>query len=175
MISVVPVFASIIRSASSITVRFRSPRKSILIRPRDSSGGWSNWVMIAPSSSRFMMGSTSSSGSADMITPAACTPHWRLRFSIPFAVSKTRAASPSVSMRARMSAASLYRSASLLWMSPSGMSLPMTGGGIALVSFSPTEYGMPSTLEESFSACLALMVPYVTIWATRSSPYFSVT
>ncbi len=88
-------------------VRLRSPRKSILMRPSDSSGGWSNWVMIAPSSSRFMIGSTSSSGSADRMTPAACTPHWRFRFSMPIAVSKTLAASGSVSMTARKSLPSL--------------------------------------------------------------------
>ena len=35
----------------------------------------------------------------------------------------------------------------------------MIAGGIALVSFSPTEYGMPSTRAESFSACFALIVP----------------
>ena len=44
---------------------------------------------------------------ADMMTPAACTPHWRFRFSMPSAVSKTFFASASVSMRARMSPASL--------------------------------------------------------------------
>ena len=35
--------------------------------------------------------------------------------------------------------------------------------------------GNPSTRPASFSACLDLMVPYVTICATRSEPYFSVT
>ena len=35
--------------------------------------------------------------------------------------------------------------------------------------------GKPSTRPASFSACFALIVPYVTICATRSSPYFSVT
>ncbi|MNW63156.1 hypothetical protein D3C74_413350 [compost metagenome] len=57
----------------------------------------------------------------------------------------------------------------------SEMSLPMIAGGIALVSFSPMANGNPRRREESLSACLALMVPYVTICATRSSPYFSVT
>ena len=51
----------------------------------------------------------------------------------------------------------------------------MTGGGIALVSFSPIANGKPSTRDASLRACLALIVPYVTIWQTRSSPYFSVT
>ena len=39
------------------------------------------------------------------------------------------------------------------------MSLPMTLGGIAFVSFSPMPKGKPSTREESLSACFALMVP----------------
>ncbi|MDF2573471.1 MAG: hypothetical protein K0S05_383 [Agromyces sp.] len=115
------------------------------------------------------------SGSLDMMTPAACTPHWRFRFSSPSAVSKTVFASASVSMRARMSPASLYRGCCGSTMPESGMSLPMIAGGIALVSFSPMPNGKPSTRDESFSACFALMVPYVTIWATRSSPYLSVT
>ena len=47
----------------------------------------SNCVMIAPSASRRWIGMTSISGVLDMITPAACTPHWRLRPSSPRAVS----------------------------------------------------------------------------------------
>ena len=47
----------------------------------------SNWVMIAPSASRRWIGMTSISGFDDMITPAACTPHCRLRPSSPRAVS----------------------------------------------------------------------------------------
>ena len=86
-----------------------------------------------------MIGSTSRSGSADMMTPAACTPHCRFMFSMPRAVSNTLAASASVSSTARKSAPSLYRSASRSTRSFSDMSLPMIAGGIALVSFSPTE------------------------------------
>ena len=44
-------------------------------------------------------------------------------------------------------------------MPDSVMSLPITAGGIALVSFSPIANGKPSTREASLSACLALMVP----------------
>ncbi len=47
----------------------------------------SNCVMMAPSDSRRWIGMTSISGTADMITPAAWTPHWRLRPSSPRAVS----------------------------------------------------------------------------------------
>ena len=55
------------------------------------------------------------------------------------------------------------------------MSLPITAGGNALVIRSPSAYGKPSTRAESLTAALALMVPYVMIWATWSSPHFSVT
>ena len=78
---------------------------------------------------------------------------------MPSAVSKTVRASASVSTTARMSEASLKRGCVLSKMPVSGMSLPMTGGGIALVSLSPMPKGKPSTREESFSACLALIVP----------------
>ena len=54
------------------------------------------------------------------------------------------------------------------------MSLPITDGGKALVSFSPIAYGYPRTRVESLIACLDLIVPYVMIWATRSSPYLVV-
>ncbi len=57
----------------------------------------------------------------------------------------------------------------------SEISRPSTGGGMALVIRSPTEYGKPSTRAESLTAALALIVPKVTIWATRSAPYLRVT
>jgi hypothetical protein len=53
-------------------------------------------VITAPSCSRFMIGMMSSSGSLDMITPAACTPHCRFRPSSPAAVSTTVRTSGSV-------------------------------------------------------------------------------
>lgn len=122
-----------------------------------------------------MIGMMSMSGSLDMMTPAACTPHWRFRPSMPLASSTTRCASGSAAWICRNSSASLYRLSSGLKMPVREMSLPMIAGGMALVSFSPIANGKPRRREESLSACLALMVPYVTIWATRSSPYFSVT
>ncbi len=60
-------------------------------------------------------------------------------------------------------------------MSASGMSLAISAGGSAFVSRSPSEKGLPSTRAESLSACFVLIVPYVTIIATRSSPYLRVT
>jgi hypothetical protein len=59
-------------------------------------------------------------------------------------------------------------------MPDSGMSLPITAGGIALVIRSPSANGNPSTRAASLIAAFALIVPYVTICATRSSPYRSV-
>ncbi len=94
-----------------------------------------------------------------MITPAACTPHCRFSPSMPRAVSTTRWASGSASCTARNSAASAYRSCFGSKIPDSGMSLPMTAGGIALVSFSPIANGNPSTREPSLSACFALMDP----------------
>ncbi len=67
--------------------------------PSASDAGKSNWVTIWPSCSRRMIGMMSMSGSLDMITPAACTPHWRFRFSMPRAVSKTFCASASAPIR----------------------------------------------------------------------------
>ena len=99
-------FITMFSSASSRIVRLRRPRKSILISPSDSEAGWSNCVMMAPSCGRFMIGMMSSSGSLDMMTPAACTPHWRLRFSRPRAVSSTRWASGSAATTCRNSSAS---------------------------------------------------------------------
>ena len=55
------------------------------------------------------------------------------------------------------------------------MSLAITAGGSALVRDSPIEKGWSITRAESFRACLVLMVPYVTIMVTRSSPYLRVT
>ena len=66
-------------SASSMIVRLRRPRKSIFSSPSVSQTPMSNCVMIAPSASRRWIGMTSISGLLDMITPAACTPHCRLR------------------------------------------------------------------------------------------------
>jgi hypothetical protein len=91
----------------------------------------SYWVMIAPSASRFMIGTCSTSGSREITTAAACTPHWRRSPSRPAAVSSTWRASGSLSRAARSSAESL--NASLR-----ERSLPSTGGGMALARSSPS-------------------------------------
>ena len=97
--------------------------------------------MTAPSASRFHTGTWSMIGSLLMITPAACTPAWRISPSRPFAVSSTWRTSASASYRARISPASPYRA----WVGSktpdSGTSLPMTAGGNALVIRSPRAYG----------------------------------
>ena len=95
--TVSPRLAWMLARQSSSTVRLRRPRKSIFSRPSDSHAPMSNWVMIAPSCSRRLIGMTSSSGSRHRITPAACTPHWRFRPSSPRAVSTTLLTSGSVS------------------------------------------------------------------------------
>jgi hypothetical protein len=98
-------------------------------------------VMMAPSSSRRWMGSTSASGSDDRITPAACTPVPRVSPSMPRAVSRIRLTSGSSSYRARSSPASLYRSWAGSKIPDSGISLPMTAAGNTLVIRSPIAYG----------------------------------
>ena len=97
--------------------------------------------MIAPSCSRRMIGMMSISGSEDMITPAACTPHCRFRPSRSLALSTTVLTSGSAAYSARNSAPSPYRLSSGSKILASGTSLPITGAGIALVIFSPTPNG----------------------------------
>ena len=94
-----------------------------------------------------------------MITPAACTPGWRTSPSIPRAVSMTSLISASASYRERSSPASLYLGWASSKIPDSGMSLPITAGGNALVILSPSAYGWPSTRQESLIAALALIVP----------------
>ena len=55
----------------------------------------------------------------------------------------------------------------------SGVSRPITRGGMALAMRSPTMYAFPNTLAASRTAARALMVEKVTTCATRSLPYFS--
>jgi hypothetical protein len=81
------------------------------------------------------------SGSLLMITPAACTPHWRFRFSSPRAVSTTRLTSGSDSYSWRNSPASEYRSLFLSKTPVSEIYFPNTDGGMALVTRSPSAYG----------------------------------
>jgi hypothetical protein len=96
--------------------------------------------MIAPSCSRFMIGMTSISGSLDMMTPAACTPHCRLRPSSPLAVSTTSHVGVGlVELRNSPGLAVALVLGSKI--PDSGMSLPMTAAGIALVSRSPMAKG----------------------------------
>ncbi len=91
---------------SSIVVRFDRPRKSIFRIPSSSHSGYSNWVIVAPSEGRFMIGMTSMRGAEDMSTAQACTPHWRVSPSNPLASSKARPASASSARRLRKSPAS---------------------------------------------------------------------
>ena len=94
--------------------------------------------MTAPSAGLVQTGMWSVSGSADMITPAACTPGWRISPSIPRAVSMICLISASDSYRERSSPASLYRGWPSSKIPDSGMSLPITAGGNALVIRSPS-------------------------------------
>ena len=136
-----PRLALTFSTASEMTVRFRRPRKSIFSEPMYSQLGPSNPVIRAPSSARRWIGITSTSGSEDKITPAACTPVPRIRPSMPLAVSMTFLTSGSSAYIERSSPASACRSCSSSKIAASGISLPCTAGGNALVIFSPTANG----------------------------------
>ena len=126
---------------SSNTVKFLKPKKSIFSSPKDSQAPISNWVMMAPSCSRFHKGTTSINGSRHKITPAACTPGCLLKPSSPRAVSTIRCASGSALYRFLNSFASLKRSSLLSKIEASDISLPTTGGGMSLVILSETAKG----------------------------------
>ena len=104
--TVSPRFDMMLSKVSSSTVRFRSPKKSIFSRPSDSHAPISNWVIIAPSWSLRQTGKTLINSSLHKITPAACTPGWRFRPSMPRAVSTTARTSASSSYKSRNSPAS---------------------------------------------------------------------
>ena len=78
---------------------------------------------------------------------------------MPLALSMTCLISASASYSWRSSPASLYRGWLGSKIPDSGMSLPITAGGNALVIRSPSAYGKPSTRVESLIAALALIVP----------------
>ena len=101
-----PRLALMFSTASLMTVRFRRPRKSIFSEPMYSQSGPLNPVIRAPSSGRRWIGMTSTSGSDDRMTPAACTPVPRIRPSMPRPVSMTFLTSGSSSYSLRSSTAS---------------------------------------------------------------------
>jgi hypothetical protein len=92
-------------------------------------------------------------------------PAERLRFSTFSAVSMISFAAPPAPYASRSSG-----DVSSALCSPE--SRPMMSGGYIFVRRSPSAYGKPSTRAASLIACFPLIVPYVTIWATWSSPYF---
>ena len=64
-------------SASRMMVRVRRPRKSIFSRPSSSNVVMGNWVVSTPS--LLCRGTTVSSGTPEMTTPAAWVELWRGR------------------------------------------------------------------------------------------------
>jgi hypothetical protein len=146
MSGLVPVDTSMRSRARSMTERLRSPRKSILSRPRSSTPCISYWVTTGASpeslpSGLRCTGTYSVSGSSVMTTAAAWMPSWRRSPSRPLATSMTRLASASVSYMVRSSPAAAKPSS---WPSvrdrqaASGVSRPMSSGGMALAILSPT-------------------------------------
>ena len=101
--------------------------------------------MIAPSSSRRITGMTSRRGTADMITPAACTLVWRFSPSSPLANSKTFLASGSSSRIFLNSAASLY----LLFISVGAAAAAIATGSNSIVSSSKSSSVGSSTTDST--------------------------
>ena len=136
-----------IATVSEMTSRLRRPRKSILRRPSSSTPCISYWVTTGASSGGWpdsglrCTGRYSVSGSFVMTTAAAWMPSERFSPSRPLATSTTFLTSGSVSYIARSSDAALYPSAYFGFCSKqylSGVSRPITSGGIALAMRSPT-------------------------------------
>ena len=166
-----PWFSLINLFASSITVRFLRPRKSILRRPSSSIKSLSYCVTIASSTPR-PKGTYSPIGFWPITTPAACVPDCLGRPSSLIAISiifLTSSLSSYISLR------------SLLIFKANGMlsfSLAYSSGslvGTALETLSQSAYGRSITLPTSLIHCFAARVPNVIIWATLSLPYFRFT
>jgi len=134
----VPVERSTMSSASSITSRLRSPRKSIFNRPISSTGFIVNWVTVRSTLSPFSSvpasatwsGTMSVSGRSAITTAAAWIEEFRTIPSSPFATSMICAASGSLSTSA-LSGCPGFRHSSKLG------ARPMIGSGISFASLSP--------------------------------------
>ena len=132
-----------------MTVNVFRPRKSIFSRPRSSTPCISYCVTTGASSGLLLsgfrwMGTYSVSGRSVMTTAAAWMPSPRRRPSSPLATSMTRFASGSVSYIVRNSAASWNPSSNpsvFARQAASGVSRPISSGGMALAILSPTMYG----------------------------------
>ena len=136
-----PRLALMFSTASLRTVRFRRPRKSIFSEPMYSQSGPLNPVIRAPSSGRRWIGITSTSGSDDKITPAACTPVPRIRPSMPAGgVDDLLDVGVLVVQLAQFGGLGV---AGVLLVEDRGERdlLALTAGGNALVIFSPTANG----------------------------------
>ncbi len=161
-------FGSVVRRISStaffITVRLRRPKKSILSRPIFSAQTISYCVLTPVS--LLASGAYSTSGPGEMTTPAACVPALRASPSIAFAVSSSRRISGDAEY-------STFRS--VICSSASPMDMPPGPEGIIFATRSTSGSGTPKARPASRTAARAAIVPNVTICATRSSPYFSVT
>jgi hypothetical protein len=129
-----------------MTERLRSPRKSILSRPRSSTPCISYWVTMGASSGlppaglaldgqvlgQRLVGDDHGGGVDAVLAPQALEP---------LATSMTFLASGSVSYMARSSDAAAKPSSCpsvLVRQAASGVSRPMTSGGMALAILSPT-------------------------------------
>ncbi len=133
-----PVERSMMSSASSITSRLRSPRKSILSSPICSTGFIVNCVTVRNTRSPFSSlpasaiwsGTMSVSGRSAITTAAACSEELRTMPSRPWATSTICRAMGSRSTSARSGCPGFRQSSKL-------GGRPMIGSGISLASRSP--------------------------------------
>ncbi len=161
-------FGSVVRRISStaffMTVRLRKPKKSILSSPMRSAHTMSYCVFTPVS--LLARGAYSTSGPGEITTPAAWVPALRAKPSITFAVSSRRRISGDIAYR-------LFNSG--ICSSACAMDMPPGPEGINFATRSTSGSGTASARPASRTAARAAIVPNVTICATRSAPYFSVT
>ena len=163
---VLPVVCSISSTALSRIVRFRRPRKSIFSRPAASTSPIAHCVMMSVLPVTRQSGTYSVSGLSAMTTAAACVPTLRAS---PFEL----AGEVDSFADLRVAVVLLLQLGALL-RALRRARCPSVSGTIA-VSWLTRSSGTSSTRPTSLIAALAASVPNVPIWATFSSPYFSLT
>ena len=147
-----------------MTVKVRSPRKSIFKSPSSSIVVMTNCVVIVPSELRDN-GTYSSIAFWEITTPAACMEVWRGRPSSLFAMS--------MSLFTVSSDSYIERSSGFIMSALSIVILSSFGIFFAIVS--QKLYGRSMTRPTSRMTPRAANVPKVTICVTQSFPYFSIT
>ena len=155
---------SIKSNESAKTVKLTNPKKSIFNNPKSAIGDIAYWVITAPLSSFREVnsrGTTSSKGSLDITTPAACkllclvTPSSSFAVSINFLITSSESYT---SFNESLSSKDVFRSI-------------LSFSGIIFATLSTFSKEIPKALPASLTDWRAPKVPNVIIWATCSLPY----